>query len=347
MAGLRRFLEVKLASLKSGRDGILIVVDRSLSRAARVADIAPTLQAALDDWERIAPQLESVSAALNRGAGENSFALDATALAAPLPRAYQWLDGSAYLSHVELARKARGADMPPELYTDPLMYQGGSDHFLGARDPILVAGEEWGADFEAEIAVITGDVPAGISREHAARHIRLLMLVNDVSLRALIPSELAKGFGFLHGKPASACSPVAVTTDELGSAWNGGKVHLPLESGLNGELFGRPNAGVDMQFDFPELIAHAAKTRKLSAGTIIGSGTVSNRDHSAGASCIVEKRMLETLKHGKATTPFLRYGDRVKIDMLDQSRRTIFGAIEQVVASYGERLSESSLRGTK
>ncbi len=329
---------MKLGSLKRGRDGTLIVVDRSLSRAARVAQIAPTLQAALDDWGELAPELEEVSAALNRGEAENSFAFDIAALAAPLPRAYQWLDGSAYLSHVELARKARGAEMPEELYSDPLMYQGGSDHFLGAREPILVANEEWGADFEAEVAVITDDVPMGTSREAAKGHIRLFMLVNDVSLRGLIPAELAKGFGFLHGKPASACSPVVVTPDELGDAWDGARVHLHLESSLNGELCGRPNAGTDMHFDFPALISHAAKTRALGAGTIVGSGTVSNHDRSLGVSCLVEKRMLETLEHGKATTPFLRFGDRVKIEMLDQSRRTIFGAIEQIVAPYQTKL---------
>lgn len=322
---------MKLASLKAGRDGSLVVVDRSLSRAARVPEIAPTLQAALDDWERVAPRLNEVSNSLDRGDAKNSFALNVDALAAPLPRAYQWLDGSAYLSHVELARKARGAEMPPELYSDPLMYQGVSDGFLGARDPILVADEAWGADFEAEIAVITGDVPMGISREHAARYIRLFMLVNDVSLRALIPAELAKGFGFLHGKPASACSPVAVTAGELGTAWDGAKLHLPLESRLNGKVFGRPNAGVDMQFDFPALITHAAKTRSLSAGTIIGSGTVSNHDRSVGASCLVEKRMIETLEHGKAQTPFLRFGDSVRIEMRDASDVSIFGAIEQRV----------------
>ncbi|MGH8729599.1 MAG: fumarylacetoacetate hydrolase family protein [Burkholderiales bacterium] len=329
---------MKLGSLKRGRDGTLIVVDRSLSRAVRVAQIAPTLQAALDDWGELAPELEEVSAALNRGEAENSFAFDIAALAAPLPRAYQWLDGSAYLSHVELARKARGAEMPEELYSDPLMYQGGSDHFLGAREPILVANEEWGADFEAEVAVITDDVPMGTSREAAKGHIRLFMLVNDVSLRGLIPAELAKGFGFLHGKPASACSPVVVTPDELGDAWDGARVHLHLESSLNGELCGRPNAGTDMHFDFPALISHAAKTRALGAGTIVGSGTVSNHDRSLGVSCLVEKRMLETLEHGKATTPFLRFGDRVKIEMLDQSRRTIFGAIEQIVAPYQTKL---------
>jgi fumarylacetoacetate (FAA) hydrolase len=325
---------LKLGSVKSGRDGTLVVVDRALSRAVRVTEIAPTLQAALDDWGELALELEEVSAALNRGEAENSFALDMNALAAPLPRAYQWLDGSAYLSHVELARKARGAEMPKELYSDPLMYQGGSDNFLSARDPIQVANEEWGADFEAEVAVITGDVPMGASRDEAARQIRLFMLVNDVSLRTLIPAELAKGFGFLHGKPASACSPVAVTADELGDAWDGARVHLPLESRLNGEICGRPNAGTDMHFDFPALISHAAKTRSLGAATIIGSGTVSNYDRSVGASCLVEKRMIETLEHGKALTPFLRFGDRVRIEMRDASDVSIFGAIEQRVEPH-------------
>jgi fumarylacetoacetate (FAA) hydrolase len=325
---------MKLGSLKAGRDGALVVVDRSLSRAVAVPEIATSLQAALDDWERIGPRLEAVSDSLNRGAEQESFALDVAALAAPLPRAYQWLDGSAYLSHVELARKARGAALPPGFYSDPLMYQGGSDGFLGARDPVLVANEEWGADFEAEIAVITGDVPMAANRDEAAQCIRLFMLINDVSLRALVPSELAKGFGFVHGKPASACSPVAVTADELGDAWDGARLHLPLESRLNGKIFGRPNAGVDMHFDFPALISHAAKTRNLGAGTIIGSGTVSNYDRSVGASCIVEKRMIETVEHGKALTHFLRFGDSVRIEMLDEAGLSIFGAIEQRIEQY-------------
>jgi fumarylacetoacetate (FAA) hydrolase len=325
---------MKLASLKAGRDGILVVVDRTLSRAVRVPEIATTLQAALDDWQRIAPKLNEVSDSLNRREIEKSFPLDINTVAAPLPRAYQWLDGSAYLSHVELARKARGAEMPPELYSDPLMYQGVSDGFLAARDRILIADEAWGADFEAEVAVITDDVPMAVSREQAAQQIKLVMLVNDISLRGLIPSELAKGFGFLHGKPASACSPVAVTPDELGSVWDGAKLHLPLESRMNGGVFGRPNAGKDMQFDFPTLIAHAAKTRNLGAGTIVGSGTVSNYDRSAGASCIVEKRMIETLEKGKAETPFLHFGDRIRIEMRGEDGVSIFGAIEQTVAPW-------------
>lgn len=326
---------MKLASLRAGgRDGTLIVVDRALKRAVAVSEIAPTLQAALDNWAELAPRLEAVYNALNRDAVRSAFALDFAALAAPLPRAYQWLDGSAYLPHVELARKARGAEMPAELRTDPLMYQGGSDSFLGPRDPILAESEDCGIDFEAEVAAITDDVPMGVSSDQAASHIKLLMLVNDVSLRNLIPAELAKGFGFLHGKPASGCSALAVTPEELGKAWDGARVHLPLVTHLNGALFGKPDAGTDMHFDFPTLISHAAKTRNLGAGTIIGSGTVSNADRSRGSSCLVERRMLEIVDQGKAVTPFLRFGDRVRIEMLDAPGKSIFGAIEQVVQPY-------------
>ncbi len=321
---------MKLASLRAdGRDGTLVVVDRDLERAVSVTQHAATLQAALDQWSSVAPRLNSIYAALN--AGEiDGFALDCAALAAPLPRAYQWLDASAYLSHVERARRARGADMPPELLTDPLMYQGGSDGFLGPRDPIM-ADESWGVDFEAEVAIVTDDVPLGVEPGVAGAHIKLLLLVNDVSLRNLIPRELAKGFGFLQGKPASALSPVAVTPDELGGAWDGRKVHLPVRIHLNGELFGAPDAGIDLQFDFPALIAHAAKTRRLGAGTVIGSGTVSNRDPSRGQACILERRALELIDAGKARTPFMRYGDRVRIEMLDHSGGSLFGAIEQTV----------------
>lgn len=325
---------MKLASLNTGRDGTLIVVDRRLRHAMAVPAIAPTLQAALDDWQETAPRLERAYRSLNRGA-ENDFALKLDLLAAPLPRAYQWLDGSAYLPHVELARKARGAEMPPSFRTDPLMYQGGSDGFLGPCDPIVADTEEYGIDFEAEVAVVTDDVPTGAPPEEARGHIKLVMLVNDISLRELIPAELAKGFGFLHGKPASACSPVAVTPDELGSAWDGARVHLPLVTQLNGETFGRPDAGIDMHFDFPTLISHAARTRKLGAGTIIGSGTVSNADRSLGSSCIVERRMLEIVERGAAETPFLRFGDRVRIEMFDRDGRSVFGAIEQAVTKRG------------
>jgi fumarylacetoacetate (FAA) hydrolase len=325
---------MKLASLKTGgRDGTLIVVDRSLARAVTVPRWAPTLQAALDNWQAVAPELARVSRSLDGGEIE-SFALDIAQLAAPLPRAYQWLDGSAYLTHVERARKARGAQLPTNLLTDPLMYQGVSDGFLGPRDPIGVADENWGVDFEAEVAVVTDDVPMGVAPENAGTHIKLLLLVNDVSLRKLIPAELAKGFGFLHGKPASALSPVAVTPDELGGAWDGAKVHLPLLIDVNDRLFGRPDAGTDMQFDFPALISHAAKTRRLGAGTVIGSGTVSNRDETRGCACILEQRALEMLRTGKASTAFMRYGDRVRIEMCDRDGRTMFGAIEQVVEPY-------------
>ncbi|MCC6746877.1 MAG: fumarylacetoacetate hydrolase family protein [Deltaproteobacteria bacterium] len=324
---------MKLGTLKQGgRDGTLVVVDRSLQRAVAVPEIAPTLQAALDDWERTAPRLEAVAVRLPELPGV--FALELDALAAPVPRAYQWVDGSAYVTHVELVRKARGAELPPDLWTDPLMYQGCSDGFLGARDPISLADEAWGIDFESEVAVITDDVPMGVSAAAAASHLRLVVLVNDVSLRQLIPAELAKGFGFLQSKPTSAFSPVAVTPDELGAAWDGAKVHLPLRTFLNGELFGAPEAGEDMTFDFPRLVSHAARTRRLAAGTIVGSGTVANRDPSRGSSCVAERRMRETLAHGSPRTPFLRFGDRVRIEMLDGAGRSIFGAIDQIVERY-------------
>ncbi len=335
---------MKLASLKRGRDGELVVVSRDLQRMARARDIAPTLQAALDDWERIAPRLAELSDALNAGEIEGE-AFDERACASPLPRAYQWADGSAYVNHVELVRKARGAEMPPSFWEDPLMYQGGSDSFLGPREDIPVADISWGVDFEAEIAVITDDVPMGVSVEEAGRHIKLLMLVNDVSLRNLIPAELAKGFGFFQSKPSSAFSAVALTPDELGEAWDGGKVHLPLRSWLNGQLFGCPDAGTDMTFNFPRLIAHAAKTRPLGAGTIIGSGTVSNRDADGGPgrpiaeggvgySCIAEQRMVEKILTGEMKTPFMGYGDTVRIEMLDDAGNSLFGAIEQTVVPY-------------
>ena len=338
---------MKLATVKSaGRDGALIVVDQTLEWGVAVPDLARTLQEALDCWAESSPRLETVSHALNRGQLKNAFRLDTNLLAAPLPRAYQWLDGSAYLAHVELARRARGAEMPPEFKTDPLMYQGCSDVLLGPRDPVVVANEEWGIDFEAEVAAVTDDVPMGVSDYEAASHIKLLMLVNDVSLRRLIPAELAKGFGFLHSKPPSSFSPVAVTPDELGQAWDGARVRLPLVTHFNGELFGRPDAGVDMQFDFPGLIAHAAKTRPLGAGTIVGSGTVSNRERSRGFSCLVEKQMLEIIEQGKPATAYMRFGDRVRIEMFDQQGRSIFGAIDQVVQAYreGERRAAAKTR---
>jgi len=336
---------MKLATLKAGgRDGTLAVVSRDLARCQPVADIAPTLQRALDDWDTARPQLEAVYDALNHGAARHALPFAPHECHSPLPRAFQWADGSAYLNHVELVRKARGAEMPPELYVDPLMYQGGSDSFAGPCDPIAACDEAWGIDFEAEVAVITGDVPIGASPERCAREIRLLMLVNDVSLRNLIPGELAKGFGFLQSKPASAFSPVAVTPDELGDAWRERRVHLPLRVDLNGRPFGKPNAGMDMLFDFSQLIAHVAKTRELEAGSIVGSGTVSNKqgglfgssvvNGGVGYCCIAELRMYETIEAGKPTTSFMRFGDRVRIEMQDGNGASIFGAIDQVVERY-------------
>ncbi|HWA92708.1 MAG TPA: fumarylacetoacetate hydrolase family protein [Rhizomicrobium sp.] len=323
---------MKLASLKHGRDGALVVVSRDLSRCVSAGHIAPTLQHALDHWREAAPRLMRVYELLAEGpvAGETAF--DASACASPLPRAYQWADGSAYVTHVELVRKARGAEMPPSFWTDPLMYQGGSDGFIGPCDDIVAGDEAWGIDFEGEVAAITGDVPYGCTKDDAEPHIKLLMLVNDVSLRNLIPAELAKNFGFFQSKPASAFSPVAVTPDELGEAWAGAKVHLPLTVTYNGAPFGHPNAGTDMTFSFAELIAHAAKTRALGAGSIVGSGTVSNKDTSVGSACLAEKRTLETIADGKPSTPFMAFGDRIRIEMLDLEGRSIFGAIDQKVS---------------
>jgi len=335
---------VKLASLKQGRDGRLLVVSRDLTRAVAVPDIAATLQQALDDWGQLAPRLEQVYQALNDGRRDDGFAFEAGDCASPLPRAYQWADGSAYVNHVELVRRARGAEMLESFWHDPLMYQGGSDGFLGPRDPIDVRSEDWGLDFEGEVAVITGDVPMGCTPEAAASHIRLLMLVNDVSLRGLIPGELGKGFGFFQSKPASAFSPVAVTPDELDGAWQHSRVHLPLVTHYNGELFGKPDAGQDMTFDFARLISHAARTRHLGAGTIVGSGTVSNKqgtDHGSaiteggvGYSCIAEVRMIETIRDGAPSTPFMAFGDRVRMEMFDAGGASVFGAIEQTVREY-------------
>lgn len=324
---------MKLATLKDGtRDGQLAVVSRDL-KAAHVADgIAPTLQRTLDDWTFIAPQLEQLYEQLNAGKAARSFDFDPKRCMAPLPRAYQWADGSAYVNHVELVRKARNAEMPESFWHDPLMYQGGSDDFIGPTDDIVLASEEWGIDFEGEVAVITDDVPMGTAAQQAASHIKLLMLVNDVSLRNLIPAELAKGFGFFQSKPASSFSPVAVTPDELGSAWQDGKLHLPLRATWNGKLVGQPNAGVDMVFSFPQLIAHLARTRNARAGSIIGSGTVSNKDSGKGYTCIAEKRCLEMIADGEAKTPFMRFGDTIRIEMLDASGKSIFGAIDQRVA---------------
>jgi fumarylacetoacetate (FAA) hydrolase len=323
---------VKLASLKSGgRDGTLVVVRRDLSRCVAVPRIAKTLQAALDNWEELCTKLLATAVKLEAGKVKNAEKFDPRKAYSPLPRAYHWVDGSAYVNHVELVRKARGAEMPESFWHDPLVYQGGSDDFLGPCDAIDAASEEFGIDMEAETAVVTGDVPMGTKAADAGRYIRLLMLVNDVSLRNLIPGELAKGFGFYQSKPASAFSPVAVTPDELGDAYRDGTIHLPLRTILNGKLFGEPDCGTDMTFNFHQLIAHVCRTRRLGAGTIIGSGTVSNYDRSKGSSCIAEKRMLETIEQGKAMTPFMRFGDRVRIEMLDRSGCSIFGAIDQKV----------------
>jgi fumarylacetoacetate (FAA) hydrolase len=337
---------VKLATLKDGsRDGRLLVVSRDLASCTPAPASARTLQRALDDWDAEQPRLAALYEELNAGKIAGTMEFDPRECAAPLPRAYQWADASAYVNHVELVRKARGAEMPASFWTDPLMYQGGSDSMLGPHDPIRAADEAWGIDLEAEVAVITGDVPMGATPARAAAAIRLLVLVNDVSLRNLIPGELAKGFGFFQSKPSSALSPVAVTPDELGGAWRDGRVHLPLVSWLNGARLGEPNAGVDMTFDFPTLLAHAAKTRPLGAGSIIGSGTVSNRgpdggpgravaDGGVGYSCLAELRTVETLRDGKPTTPFLKFGDRVRIEMLDAGGRSVFGAIDHVVEKY-------------
>lgn len=324
---------MKLASLNEGRDGLLALVSRDLTRAIVVPEIAHTLQAALDDWKHIGPHLADRAKALESDLTAG-FAFDPADCAAPLPRAYQWADGSAYVVHVELVRKARGADMPPSFWTDPLIYQGGSANFLGPCDPIRLADEAWGIDFESEVAVITDDVPMGVSADDAGHHIKLVMLVNDVSLRNLIPGELAKGFGFFQGKAWTTFSPVAVTPDELADAWNGGSIDLPLVTALNGTVFGRPNAREGMVFSFPQLIAHAAKTRPLAAGTIVGSGTVANEDRSVGSSCIAERRAIETIETGAPKTPFLKFGDQVRIEMLDRAGQSIFGAIDQTVERF-------------
>jgi len=324
---------MKLASYKNGRDGRLMVVNKDLTKATSADKIAPTLQAALDNWATCHLALEQLAKDLDSGKA-SPLPFDPAECMSPLPRAYQWADGSAYVNHVELVRKARGAEMPPSFWTDPLMYQGGADSFLTPTDDITFAQEDWGIDFEGEVAVITDDVPMGTTAEDAGAHIKLVMLVNDVTLRYIAQAELAKGFGFFQSKPSSAFSPVAVTPAALGDAWKDNKLHLPLYTYWNGEKFGEPDAGVDMIFDFAQLIAHAAKTRPLVAGTIIGSGTVSNIDRSKGHSCIVEKRMLEKLEHGDSKTPFMKYGDTVKIEMLDKTGASIFGAIEQKVAPY-------------
>jgi fumarylacetoacetate (FAA) hydrolase len=338
---------MKLATLKNGtRDGKLVVVSKDLTRCTDASFLAPTMQAALDNWAKYSAHLLNLSESLEVGAVPSERFHEHEA-ESPLPRAYQWADGSAYVNHVELVRKARNAEMPDTFWTDPLMYQGGSDAFLGPRDPIVMADEAYGIDMEGEVGVIVDDVPMGASPEVAAATIRLVMLVNDVSLRNLIPAELAKGFGFFQSKPSSAFSPVAVTPDELGDSWKDGKLHLPLKVDLNGKPFGRANAGVDMTFNFGQLISHAAKTRALCAGTIIGSGTVSNKDKDGspgkpvaagglGYSCIAEIRMIETIVSGKPATPFMQFGDIVRIEMKDAKGHSIFGAIEQTVQKAGD-----------
>ncbi len=325
---------MKLATLKDGsRDGQLAVVSRDLTTAHFATGMATTLQQVLDDWNFVSPQLEDLYATLNGGKARHAFAFDPRHCMAPLPRAHQWADGSAYLNHVELVRKARGAEVPASFYQDPLMYQGGSDDFLGPCDDAVFASVDWGIDFEAEVAVVTADVAMGATPHSALESVRLLMLVNDWSLRNLIPAELAKGFGFLQSKPATAFSPVAVTLDELGSAWQGGRVHLPLQSVWNGRQVGLTDAGPEMTFHFGELIAHVAKTRRLRAGSIVGSGTVSNKDWAKGYSCVAEKRAIETIESGAPQTAFMQFGDTIRIDMHDASGHSVFGAIDQRVAA--------------
>ena len=324
---------MKLASLKhGGRDGTLIVVSRDLTRAVVADGIARTLQQALEDWHNTAPRLNALSEELNAGRAATAFDLDVNALAAPLPRAFEFVDGSAYLPHVARVRKARGAEVPASFYSDPLMYQATSAGFLGPRDAVVVPSEAYGIDLEAEVVVVTDDVPMAVTPDDAAGHIQLIGLINDVSLRHLIPDELAKGFGFLQSKPRSGLSPVFVTPDELGEAWIDSKLHRPLVTHVNGQWFGAPEAGVDMQFNFAQLVAHAAKTRPLSAGTIVGSGTVANEDTRLGASCFAEQRTVETLRDGKPSTPFMKFGDVVRIEMFDAAGHSIFGAIEQRMA---------------
>ena len=324
---------MKLASLKQGRDGRLVVVSKDLGTYVPAESVAPTMQAALDNWAESEGKLKAIYADLEAGKLE-ALPFDPAACAAPLPRAYHWVDGSAYVTHVELVRKARGAELPESFWSDPLVYMGASDAFIGPRDDIEVESEDWGIDFEAEVAVITDDVPAGVSMEGAGSHIKLLAILNDVSLRNLIPGELAKQFGFYQSKPWTSFSPVFVTPDELGDAWDGTKIHLPLRAVLNGHKVGSPNAGVDMTFDFTRLIAHVAKSRSLVAGTVIGSGTVSNKGSKDGSCCLAEVRCLETIRDGKPSTPFMSFGDRIEIDMLDKDGKTIFGRIDQVVKHY-------------
>ncbi len=326
---------MKLATYENGRrDGQLMLVSRDLTQAVAVPAVAQTMQQLMDSWNLLRPQLQELYEALNEGQIDNAEAFDESKCLSPLPRAYQWADGSAYVNHVELVRKARGAEIPASFWTDPLVYQGGSDSFIAPKADIPLGSEDWGIDFESEIAVITDDVPMGVSADNAAQHIKLLMLVNDVSLRNLIPAELAKGFGFFQSKPSSSFSPVAITPDELGDKWQDNKVHLPLITHLNDELFGQPNAGVDMTFNFAQLVSHVAKSRPMGAGAIVGSGTISNYDRSAGSSCLAEKRMLETIADGKPSTSFMKFGDKVRIEMNDEQGNSIFGTIDQTVVEY-------------
>ena len=324
---------MKLATRKNGtRDGELVVVSRDNTRGVSASDIAPTMQHALDDWDRIAPKLEARFAALQAGALDGEFEVDTTALESPLPRAYAWIDGSAYINHIVLVRKARGAEPPETLETDPLVYQGGSDTFLGPRDDIPWGDASWGLDFESEVAVITGDVPMGTKASEAAQHVKLLMLVNDVSLRGLIPPELKKGSGFYVSKPSTAFGPFAVTPEELGESFDDGRIHLDMLTDYKNEWYGNPNAGPEMHFSFYDLIQHCSQTRALGAGTIIGSGTVSNVDRARGSSCLAEKRMIEKIDTGEFRTPFMVPGDTVKIRML-KGDANIFGTIEQTVVA--------------
>ena len=325
---------MKLASIKSGRDGRLVIVSRDLTRAVSAEDIAPTLQVALENWAACEPALRARFDALQAGSIDGEFAFETEAAAAPLPRSYHWADCSAYVTHVELVRKARGAELPESFWTDPLIYMGASDAFIGPNDDVDVEDEAWGIDFEAEVTVYTDDTPAGVSPQQARDHIKLIALCNDVSLRNLIPGELAKQFGFYQSKPQTAFTPVAVTPDELGDAWDGAKLHLPLYATLNGTKVGSPNAGVDMTFDFGQLIAHAAKSRALMAGTVVGSGTVANQGSPDGSCCLAEVRCLETIADGKPSTPFMSFGDRIEIEMKDGAGQSIFGKIDQRIKQY-------------
>lgn len=326
---------MKLASIDNNtRDGQLVVVNKELTKAVKVPEIAETMQSALDNWNETQNKLQTVYEDLNSDKLSNVLDFSSLKVMAPIPRAYHWADGSAYVTHVELVRKARNAELPESFWTDPLMYMGASDAFIGANDDIEIEKEDWGIDFESEVAVITDDVPAGLNPEEALKHIKLITIINDVSLRNLIPNELSKQFGFYQSKPWTSFAPVVVTPDELEDSWKDGKVHLPLNSTLNGKLIGSPNAGIDMTFHFGQLIAHAAKTRSLMAGTVIGSGTVANQGSLNGASCLAEVRCLEVIKDGKPSTPFMSFGDRIEIEMKDKESQSIFGKINQVVKEY-------------